>query len=285
MRGDEIATFTYASISPSFYTYRMRRCLLLLLPLVLAACSTTTPLMNLDNAELVDLTWTFDERTLYWPTSPSGFEKKELAYGQTAGGYFYSSHAIATPEHGGTHLDAPIHFAENATTADAIALSRLVAPAVVLDVSAAAKNDPDYRLTAADVTSWEATNGTIAAGTIVLLRTGWGARWPNRRAYFGDDAPGATDQLHFPSYGEDAARLLVENRRVAAIGVDTASIDYGQSRDFIVHRVASAREVPGFENVANLERLPARGSWVIALPMKIGGGSGGPLRIIAIVKK
>jgi kynurenine formamidase len=264
----------------------MRRCLLLLLPLVLAAaCSTTRPVMNLDNAELVDLTWTFDERTLYWPTSPSGFEKKELAFGQTEGGYFYSSHAIATPEHGGTHLDAPIHFAENATTADAIALSRLVAPAVVLDVSAAAENDPDYRLTAADVTSWEAKHGTIAAGTIVLLRTGWGARWPNRRAYFGDDAPGATDQLHFPSYGEDAARLLVENRRVAAIGVDTASIDYGQSRDFIVHRVASARDVPGFENVANLERLPARGSWVIALPMKIGGGSGGPLRIIAVVKR
>ena len=91
------------------------------------------------------------------------------------------------------------------------------------------------------------------------------------------------DKLHFPSYGEDAARLLVEQRHVAALGVDTASIDYGQSTDFIVHRVANGANVPGFENVANLDRLPARGAFVIALPMKIAKGSGGPLRIVAAI--
>lgn len=241
--------------------------------------------LDLRGAELVDLTWAFDERTLYWPTSPSSFEVKQLAYGATPGGWFYASNSVCTPEHGGTHLDAPIHFAEGKRTADEIPLEQLLAPAVVLDVTAKAAANPDYRLSADDVRAWESQHGAIAAGTIVLLRTGWGTRWPDRKRYFGDDTPGATDNLHFPSYGEDAARLLVEERRIAALGVDTASIDYGQSRDFIVHRIVNGADVPGFENVANLELLPARGAFVIALPMKIAGGSGGPLRIVAAVPR
>jgi kynurenine formamidase len=263
----------------------MHRHLALLALVALCACTTANAPFDLRNAELVDLTHAFDERTLYWPTSPSSFELKELAYGPTPGGWFYSSYAICTPEHGGTHLDAPIHFAEGRRTADEIPLRQLLAPAVVIDVTAKAAADADYRLTADDVRAWESAHGTIAAGTIVLLRTGWGARWPDRKRYFGDDTPGATDNLHFPSYGEDSARLLVEQRRVAALGVDTASIDYGQSKDFIVHRVANGADVPGFENVANLERLPARGAFVIALPMKIAKGSGGPLRIVAVVNE
>lgn len=239
--------------------------------------------LDLRTAELVDLTWPFDEKTLYWPSSPSGFELEQLAFGQTEAGYFYSAYAFCTAEHGGTHLDAPIHFAANGRTADQIPLRQLIAPAVVIDVASRAAADRDYRLTRADVLAWEARHGRIEAGSVILLRTGWGARWPDRKAYFGDDAPGVTENLHFPSYGEEAARFLVAERRVAALGVDTASIDYGQSRDFIVHRVASEANVPGFENVASLERLPARGAWVFALPMKIGGGSGAPLRIVAAV--
>ena len=264
----------------------MHRHLAVIALVALCACTTTTRApLDLQNAELIDLTWAFDEKTLYWPTSPSSFELKQLAYGPTPGGYFYSSNSICTPEHGGTHLDAPIHFAEGKRTADEIPLQQLLAPAVVIDVAAKADANPDYRLTADDVREWEAQHGTIAAGTIVLLRTGWGARWPDRKRYFGDDTPGATDNLHFPSYGEDSAQLLVTERRVAALGVDTASIDYGQSRDFLVHRVANGADVPGFENVAHLERLPARGAFVIALPMKIARGSGGPLRIVAAVPR
>jgi kynurenine formamidase len=261
----------------------MRRAFALLALIALSACTTTHPPINLANAELVDLTWPYDEQTLYWPTSPSAFEFKQLAYGPTPGGWFYSSNAICTPEHGGTHLDAPIHFAAGKNSVDRIPLERLIAPAVVIDVADRAAANADYRLTAADVRDWESRNGTIAAGTIVLLRTGWGSRWPNRKSYFGDDTPGMTDNLHFPSYGEDAARMLVEQRRVAAIGVDTASIDYGQSKDFIVHRVANGADVPGIENIAHLERLPARGAFLMALPMKIAGGSGGPVRIVAAV--
>jgi kynurenine formamidase len=268
----------------------MHRNLVLLALVALCACTTATPKtahtpFDLGDAALVDLTWAFDERTLYWPTSPSAFEIKQLAYGPTPGGWFYSSNSVCTPEHGGTHLDAPIHFAEGMRTTDQIPLRQLIAPAVVIDISAKTANNPDYRLTADDIRTWESQFGPIDPGTIVLLRTGWGLLWPDRKKYFGDDTPGAVDKLHFPSYGEDAARFLVEQHQVAAIGVDTASIDYGQSKDFIVHRVANGANVPGFENVANLERLPARGAFVIALPMKIAGGSGGPLRIVAAVPR
>lgn len=252
---------------------------------LLAGCATARGPMGIQHAEIVDLTWPFDQQTLYWPNSPSAFELKELAHGMTPGGYFYASNLFCAPEHGGTHLDAPIHFAEHGLTADKIPLRQLIAPAVVIDVASKATANPDYRLTAEDIRAWEARNGVIEAGTIVLLRTGWGKRYPNRKEYFGDDRPGATDKLHFPSYGEDAARILVAERHAAALGIDTASIDYGQSTDFIVHRVAMAQNVPGFENVANLERLPERGATVIALPMKIGGGSGGPLRIVAFLPR
>ncbi len=252
--------------------------------ILLAACASTTPL-DFKHADVVDLTYAFDEHTLYWPNSPSGFELKRLSYGPTPGGYFYSSNAFCAPEHGGTHVDAPIHFAEHGRTLDAVPLQQLMAPAVVLDITSKTASNPDYRLTADDVRDFERAHGRIDDGTIVLLRTGWGARYGNRKAYFGDDTPGATDKLHFPSYGADAARLLVNERHVGAIGVDTASIDYGQSKDFIVHQIANGANVPGLENVANLDRLPPRGATVIALPMKIAGGSGGPLRIVAILPK
>jgi kynurenine formamidase len=261
----------------------MRR-FLMLASLLLSACATAPrPPINLSAADLVDLTYAFDEHTLYWPNSPSGFELKRLAYGKAPGGYFYSSNAFCAPEHGGTHLDAPVHFSQGALSVDQIPVRQLIAPAAVIDVSAKAAADPDYRLTVADVADWEKRNGAIQFGTIVLLRTGWGARYSDRKKYFGDDTPGATDKLHFPSFSEDSARYLVSNRRVAAIGVDTASIDYGQSKDFIVHQIANGANVPGLENVANLDRLPEKGAWVMALPMKIGGGSGAPLRIVAVV--
>ncbi|HEV8661235.1 MAG TPA: cyclase family protein, partial [Thermoanaerobaculia bacterium] len=254
----------------------------LLFALVFSSCATSRAPIDLAHADIVDLTYAFDEHTLYWPSSPSGFELKRLAYGPTPGGYFYSSNAFSAPEHGGTHLDAPIHFAEHGKSVDQIPLRQLIAPAVVIDISSKTSADADYRLTRADVQEWEKKYGTIPSGAIVLLRTGWGSRYGNRKAYFGDDTPGATDKLHFPSYGADAAKLLVNERHVAAIGIDTASIDYGQSSDFIVHQIANGAGVPGLENIANLEKVPARGAWVIALPMKIAGGSGGPLRIVAL---
>jgi kynurenine formamidase len=241
------------------------------------------PPPNLATARVVDLTWPFDAKTIYWPNSPSAFELKSLSRGVVPGGWFYSSNSFCTPEHGGTHLDAPVHFAEKGATADQVPPRQLIAAAAVIDVSKQAAADADYRLTPADVRGWEKRHGAIASGTIVLLRTGWGRRWPDKKTYLGDDTPGDASHLHFPSYGFEAAELLVKERRVGALGVDTASIDPGDSRDFPVHRLAGAGDVPGLENVARLEELPESGAWVIALPMKIAGGSGGPLRIVALV--
>jgi kynurenine formamidase len=249
---------------------------------LLAVSSVRQAPIDLSAHTIVDLTHAYNAKTVYWPTAPSKFRLEKLAYGKTDGGYFYSAFALSTPEHGGTHLDAPIHFSESGDTADKIPLERLMAPAVVIDVSAHARASRDYRLTLDDVVEFEKTHGAIPAHTIVLLRTDWSRHWPDVRAYLGDDRPGDASRLSFPSYGDDAARLLVEERRVAALGVDTASIDYGRSTDFIVHRLAAARNVPGLENLTNLDRLPPRGATVIALPMKIEGGSGGPVRVVAL---
>jgi kynurenine formamidase len=241
--------------------------------------------LDLSAYRMVDLSHSFGSSTVYWPTSPTQFKLERLAYGKSEGGYFYSANTLCTPEHGGTHLDAPIHFAEGKRTAEQVPLEQLIAPAVVIDVTAKTGADRDYRLTREDVLEFEKQHGRVAAGTIVLVRTGWSRHWPNAKAYLGDDTPGDASKLSFPSFGVDAAKLLVEERRAGALGIDTASIDYGRSTDFMVHRVAAAQNVPGLENLTNLDQLPATGAIVIALPMKIEGGSGGPLRAVALVAR
>jgi kynurenine formamidase len=241
--------------------------------------------IDLTRFHLVDLTHPLNAKTVFWPTSKETFRLERLAFGPTPAGFFYAANAFAMPEHGGTHLDAPIHFAEGGATAERIPLARLVLPAVVIDVSAQAATDPDYRLTPEDVRAFERRHGKIPAGVAVLLRTGWDRRWPDRKAYLGDDTPGDASRLHFPSFGVEAARLLVEERRVGALGADVASIDYGQSKDFMVHRIAAGSGVPGFENLSRLDALPPTGALLLALPIKIEGGSGGPLRAVALVPR
>src|SRR5688572_9530769 len=265
----------------------MRNQLALLLAVAACAQPQETAIATFDPAQfnLVDLTHSFSTQTIYWPTSTKTFEHPQQSYGKTPGGWFYSSYELSTPEHGGTHLDAPIHFGEGKETSDQIPLTRLVARAAVIDVSTKADSNRDYLLTPDDITEFERQHGQIAEGTIVLLRTGWSRRWPDKLAYLGDNTPGDASKLHFPSFGPDAARILVEQRRVAALGADVASIDAGNSTDFMVHRIAAGANVPGFENLTNLDQLPPTGSIVIALPMKIEGGSGGPLRAVAMVPR
>lgn len=253
--------------------------------LLVTACSpgadTAKPATGM---QIVDLTHDFDENTVYWPTDTRGFQLRQLASGHTEGGFFYSANAFCTAEHGGTHIDAPIHFFEDGLAVNEVPLENLVGPAVVIDVSHEAAGNPDYRLTLVSVDAHEARHGTIPQGAIVLLRTGWSTRWPDVRAYLGDDTPGDASKLSFPSYGEEAAKFLIDERGVPVLGVDTASIDYGRSTDFPVHRIAAATQVVGLENLTNLETLPSAGFTVIALPMKIAGGSGGPVRVIAILE-
>src|SRR5688572_1364540 len=254
--------------------------LLLCAGLLLAFRFPAQPL-DLEGYRLVDLTHAYNAETVFWPSQPAKFELKQLHFGDTPGGFFYSANTFCMPEHGGTHLDAPIHFARDRETMERVPLERLIGPVVVIDVSDKAAADRDYRVSAADVLAFEARHGRIEPGTRVLVRTGWSRRWPDATAYLGH----ATDatKLHFPSYGEEAARLLVKERQVTLIGIDTASIDYGPTSDFPVHRIVAAANVPALENVTGLESLPPRGAILIALPMKIEGGSGGPTRVVALV--
>ena len=231
----------------------------------------------------VDLTHAFSESTVYWPSDTAGFQLTQLAFGPTEGGWFYASYEFASAEHGGTHLDAPIHFAEGRLSADQIPLSGLMGPAAVVDVTDRAT--PDYLVTVDDIMRCEADHGEIPNGGILLIRTGWGSRWSDRAAYLGTEmtGPEAVAELHFPGVSADAAEWLVENRGIVGLGIDTPSIDYGQSTDFRAHVTLYAENISGFENVANLDLLPDAGAYVVALPMKIEGGSGGPLRIVAFV--
>ena len=230
--------------------------------------------------KLIDLTHKFDEMTIYWPTDKH-FDLKSVHKGPTKGGYWYESNYYSASEHGGTHVDAPVHFAEGKWSVDNIPLHNLIGKGILVDVSSKALGNPDYLISREDFTNWENLNGPILPGTIVLVRTGWESFWPNKKQYLGTDKPGDVTNLHFPGFSEEAARFLSNERKVNAVGLDTPSLDYGQSKDFIAHRVFGESNTPGFENVTNLKSLPPRGFKVIALPMKIGGGSGAPLRIVA----
>jgi len=233
---------------------------------------------------IVDLSYAFDSRTVYWPTAETFHLEKDFE-GTTEQGYFYSAYRYSAAEHGGTHIDAPVHFAKGHNTVDEIPLDQLMGPAIVVDITKQCENNRDYLITESDFKNWEQRNGRIPPGTIVLLRTGFGRFYPDRKRYLGTDERGAAAvaNLHFPGLHPDAARWLTQNRKIKAIGLDTASIDYGQSTLFESHRTLFVHDIPALENVANLDKLPLKGFFVIAMPMKIKGGSGGPLRIAAII--
>jgi kynurenine formamidase len=232
----------------------------------------------------VDLTHAFSAETIYWPTSDP-FVLETVFAGRTPQGFFYVAKKFSASEHGGTHLDAPIHFAEGRQHADELALDRLIGPAICIDVSAPCLADRNYEIAVSDLQAWERIHGAIPDDVIMLLQTGYARFWPDRKGYLGTDrhGPEGVAELSFPGLSPAAAEWLVQNRKVRSIGLDTASIDYGKSQKFETHVILLGQNIPVFENVANLDRLPATGAHVIALPMKIKAGSGGPLRIVAWV--
>jgi kynurenine formamidase len=252
-----------------------------------AACSPRTEQPSQSRwpaATLIDLSHDYSDQTVFWPTAES-FKLEKVADGVTEQGYYYAANNFATSEHGGTHIDAPVHFAKGHWSVDQIPLEKLVGDAVVVDVTDASAKQPDYRVVTEDFTAWERTNGEIAPGAIVLIRTGYSQFWPDAAKYLGTAERGeaAVAKLHFPGLHPDAAKWLAETRKVKAVGLDTASIDYGQSTMYESHRILYERDIPAFENLTSLERLPARGAFIVALPMKIKGGTGAPLRAMAIL--
>ena len=258
----------------------MKICGLLML---FISCQPPENPVTKEESTWVDLSYPFDQNTIYWPTDTVGFQIDTVFHGMTEQQYFYCAYKFSSAEHGGTHLDAPVHFAKGSHTVDDIPLTSLVGEAIVIDVSEAALNDADYLVSVSDFEQWESVHGPIPQDAIVLLRTGYGSFWPDRQRYLGTSATGpeAVPQLHFPGLGPEAARWLTEQRSIKAIGLDTPSIDHGQSQQFESHRILFQHNIPAFENLANLDQLPMVGSWVVALPMPIAGGSGAPLRAIA----
>lgn len=250
--------------------------------ILLSACSRQTPVLD---GEWIDLSYDFSEETAYWTTADS-FKKEVVFEGKNPKGYYYSAYKFSAPEHGGTHFDSPVHFAEGMQTVDQVPIDRLVGTAVKINVTEKVLQNRDYTVTVDDLTAWEARHGRIPDGSFVFIETGQGRFWGDRGRYMGvDGAQGPDEVKHFAGLGADAARWLVANRGIKAAAIDTASIDPGSSTLFETHVALMTNNVPAFENVANIDKLPAKGATVIALPMKIRGGSGGPLRIVANVPK
>jgi kynurenine formamidase len=237
--------------------------------------------------QIIDLTHDFSSETIYWVTAKE-FELDTVFNGDTDKGYYYSANNFASAEHGGTHIDAPIHFSKNGQSVNEIPLENLIGSAIKIDVSARALNNPDYLISIEDFTNWEQKQNTkIPDGSIVLLQTGHSQFYPDKIKYLGTDQRGneAVKLLHFPGLAPEAAEWLVNNRNIHAIGIDTPSIDYGQSQYFKSHVTLLSHNIPAFENLTNLEKLSANHFNVVALPMKIKDGSGAPLRIIAVLNK
>lgn len=262
----------------------MRRKVLARVFLGVFALSGCAPRVELPSGKFIDLTHSFDEQTIYWPTE-KGFDLERGTAGVTEKGYYYAANRFCSAEHGGTHIDAPIHFFENRNTLDAIPLRQLIGRGALIDVSLKCAKDSNYQVVVDDLIQWERKHNARLDDVIVVLRTGFGTFWPSPAKYLGTEerGPQAVANLHFPGLHPEAAKWLAENRSVRAVGIDTASIDFGQSTHFQSHVALFEKNIPALENVANLDQLPEAGFVVLALPMKIRGGSGGPVRIVGVL--
>lgn len=247
-----------------------------------AGCATS----GFPDGEWIDLSYDLSSETVYWPTAEP-FKKETVAEGMTDKGYYYSAYTFSAAEHGGTHIDAPVHFAQGRQSVDELTLSQLIGPAVKIDVSEKALADRDYLISLDDIQAWESEHGRIPKGSIVLFQTGYGRFWPDAEQYLGTALRGeeGVAALHFPGLHPVAAAWLVGNRAIKCVGIDTASIDYGQANTYGSHVALMINNVPALENVANMEQVPVKGAHVFALPVKIRGGSGAPLRIAAFVPR
>lgn len=251
-----------------------------------ASCTKPAPAAKPDRLEgiasgqtrIIDLSYAINDKLVAWPGDPKVFEAKSNGTVEKQG---YFTRSFWMLEHYGTHLDAPAHFLPGKTTVEGIAAEKFFGPAVVLDIRADAEKNADYQLSPAVVEAWEQRHGKIPAGAIVLLRTGWASRWPDTQRYRNTDTKGT---MHFPGYSAEAAKLLLE-RKVSGLGCDTLSIDPGNSPDFPVHHMVLGAEVYQLENLKDLNDLPESGAFLIVAPIKLDGGSGGAVRVFALVSK
>lgn len=252
---------------------------LLVAALTLGACGKSELARVLEKrSEIIDLSYPLEASNPHWPgDNYFPLRLDTLATIERDG---VLSLAYHIPEHYGTHVDAPNHFVAGQISVADIPVQNLFAPMVVIDIAEAASKNADYQLEADEIERWENIYGMIPEGAVVFLHTGWGRRWQNPEAYRNADSAGV---MHFPAFGESAARFLVEQRRIKAVGIDDLSIDRGISKDYAVHKIVNGAGAYALENVANLDKVPTRGAFLVVAPIKIKNGSGGQARVFAIV--
>lgn len=222
---------------------------------------------------LVDLTQPLGPGTALWPGS-SPFVATVVLDHDTDGTF---ARDLALPEHSGTHLDAPAHFDPDGLRVHELGLGLLVRPAAKLDVRPWVGDDPAATIGASVIRELETRDGRLEAGSAVLVHTGWDAYVDEPARYLGTDGV-----VTFPGLGEDAGALLVE-RGVVGLGIDTLGVDPGYSTTFPVHRITLPAGLWQVEGLVGLEQVPARGAWVVALPLRLVDGSGSPARVLAIL--
>src|ERR1700722_14730929 len=225
---------------------------------------------------VLDLSYAINDKLVPWPGDEKYFEAKINATVEK-NGYFTRSFWML--EHYGTNLDAPGHLPPGKARVDKIPPNKFFVPAVLLEVRDEAAKDADYRLPVSKIEKWEHAHGRIPPGAIVLLRTGWASRWPNIQKYRNQDQQG---KMHFPGYSVEAAKLFID-RGVSGLGCDTLSADYGASEDFSVHHLALGAGLYHLENLSDLSAVPEAGAFLVVAPIKLEGGSGGPVRVFALL--
>ena len=236
-------------------------------------------------ADILDMTYPYDENTIYWPTAKS-FKLEKVSWGISEGGWWYASNEFSASEHGGTHVDAPIHFAEKGRTIEQIPLEEWIGPAIRIDVTEKCEKNRDYLLGADDINSWEKKYGKIPDGAWVIMYTGIDTKYyPDKKKVLGTDKTGeeAIPELSFPGFSPESVEFLIKERNVTGIAIDTPSINYGKSKEFEVHRVLCAADKLALENIANLDKLPPSGAMLYVIPMPIKQGTGAPARVFAII--
>jgi kynurenine formamidase len=234
---------------------------------------------QLQRLRIIDLTQPLHPKIPYWPGVGYGAFRYEcinvLERDGKAAGLF------EMPEHMGTHIDAPNHFVASPVSVDRLPLATLLRPAVVFDIAWKVSSAPGVLLEESDVLSWETRYGRVARGTIALVRSGWSTRWTDASA-FRNDADGV---MRFPAVSSEAAQILIEDRGVVGIGVDTLSADNGEAANSPCHHVVHGAGGYILENLANLEQLPVHGAFVLIAPLPIVGGTGAPARVLAFCER
>lgn len=226
--------------------------------------------------QVIDLTQPLTPDIPIWPGDPA-FEIEPWA---TYEEDYYYINRISIGEHSGTHWGTPNTFIEGARSAEMIPVEELVVPAVVIDIRTQAQEDVDYRLTIDDVTTWEAENGAIAAGSVVILFTGWQDKWDDPEAFIGQDEEGI---LHWPGFGANTAEFLIAERGAAGLGTDTHGVDPGNDEEFGASFAMYDADGMILECLAGLDQLPPTGTTLVVGGWPIEGGSGSPTRVFGFL--